>query len=139
MTDLILNVKFALPLCIAVATTLALGGCSSTSAIDSIPVWAGGETAGTPQRLATEMEYPAVNERPPSRGTTVVTEEEQAKIERDLTAARDSQARQAAQVKKDRAGMLANAPKSPNAPPADTKAATDKPAPKKPTSTLPTN
>jgi len=57
-----------------------------------------------------------VNERPPARdGSKIVTVEEQAKIERDLAAAREVQAKQAAQVKKDRAGMLANQPK-PNAP-----------------------
>jgi hypothetical protein len=131
-----LNVKFTLPLGVAL-TALTLGGCS-TSAINSVPNWAGGEPAGAPQRLATEMEYPPVNERPASRGTKVVTEEEQAKIERELTAARDVQAKQAAQVKKDRDGMLANAPK-PNAPPADDKAAAGKPAPKKPAASLPTN
>jgi hypothetical protein len=99
---------------IALVLALATAGCS-TSAIDAIPVWAGGEPAGTPQRLATELQYPAVNERPPARDTKVVSEEEQAKIERDLAAAREAQAQQAAQVKKDRAGMLANQPK-PNMP-----------------------
>ena len=48
-----------------------------------------------------------MNERPPARDTKVVSEEEQAKIERDLATAREAQAQQAAQVKKDRAGMLA--------------------------------
>lgn len=109
MTDLILNVKSTLALSVVLAA-LTLGGCS-TSAIDSIPNWAGGEPVGAPQRLATEMQYPPVNDRPPSRETKVVTEEEQAKIERELGAARDVQAEQAAQVKKDRDGMLANAPK----------------------------
>ena len=100
---------------IALVLALATAGCS-TSAIDAIPAWAGGEPAGTPQRLATELQYPAVNERPPARDTKVVSEEEQAKIERDLAAARAAQAEQAAQVKKDRAGMLASPPK-PNTPP----------------------
>jgi hypothetical protein len=81
--------------------------------VDSIPRWAGGEPPGAPQRLATELQYPAVNERPPPRETKVVTEEEQAKIERELAAAREAQAKKAAQVKKDRAGMLANRPKPP--------------------------
>jgi hypothetical protein len=97
---------------------LTATGCSS-SAIDSIPTWAGGEPAGTPPRLASELAYPAVNERPPARDTKVVSEEEQAKIERELAAAREAQARQAAQAKKDRAGMLANQPK-PNTTPAAT-------------------
>ncbi len=101
---------------LAFALALGVAGCS-TSAIDSIPNWAGGEPQGMPQRPANAMEYPPVNDRPPSRDTKIVTTEEQAKIERDLAAARDAQARQAAQVKKDRAGMIANQPK-PNAPPA---------------------
>ena len=106
---------------IAVALVLALAsaGCSS-SVIDAIPAWAGGEPPGTPQRLATELPFPAVNERPPPRDTKVVSEEEQAKIERDLAAAREAQAKQAAQVKKDRAGMLANPPKPNTTPSAAT-------------------
>jgi hypothetical protein len=84
--------------------------------MDSMPRWAGGEPPGAPQRLATELQYPPVNERPPPRDTKVVTEEEQAKIERELAAARDVQAKKAAQVKKDRAGMLANQPKPAAAP-----------------------
>jgi hypothetical protein len=98
------------------ALALSLAGCSS-SHIDSVPNWAGGEPQGAPARLATEMEYLPVNERPPARETKIVTVEEQAKIEHELAAARDVQAKQAAQVKKDRAGMLANKPK-PTAPPA---------------------
>ena len=64
-----------------------------------------------PARPATEHEYPAVNERPPPRDTRVVTFEEQKKIEQDLAAARETQAKKAAQVKKERADMLANQPK----------------------------
>ena len=106
------------PIAIALLLALTAAGCSN-STIDSIPSWAGGEPTGTPQRPATEMQYPAVNDRPPARDTKVVSEEEQAKIERELAAAREAQSRQAAQVKKDRAGMLANQPK-PNTPPAGT-------------------
>ena len=101
-------------LCVKLTLVLGLSLCAagcSTSAIDSIPQWAGGKPEGTPERLATEMQYPPVNERPPARNSRVVSEDEQAKIERDLAAARDAQAKQAAQVKKDRAGMLANQPK----------------------------
>ncbi len=101
----------AVKLAAALGLALAAAGCSSTSIIDSVPNWAGGEPQATPPRLATEMEYPAVNDRPPARDSKVVTVEEQAQIEKELTAARDVQAKQAAQVKKDRAGMLANQPK----------------------------
>jgi hypothetical protein len=103
-------------LAIVIALALGAAGCSS-SHIDSVPNWAGGEPQGAPARLATEMDYLPVNERPPPRDTKVVTVEEQTKIEKELAAARDVQAKQAAQVKKDRAGMLANKPK-PTPPPA---------------------
>jgi hypothetical protein len=95
----------------ALVLALAAAGCSTTSAIDSIPHWAGGKPESAPPRPSNEMEYPAVNERPPARDSKVVTVEEQAKIEHELAAARETQAKQAAQVKKDRAGMLANQPK----------------------------
>ena len=104
---------------IALVLALATAGCSS-SVIDSIPAWAGGEPAGTPQRLPTELQYPEVHERPPARETKVVSEEEQAKIERDLAAAREVQAKQAAQARKDRADMLANQPKPNTTPSART-------------------
>jgi len=94
------------------AAALAGGGCSS-SVIDSIPNWAGGEPAGTPERPAKEAEYPPVNDRPPPRGTELVTEEEQARIKRDLAAARTAQTERAKQVQKDRDEMLANTPQSP--------------------------
>jgi len=101
-------------LAIALWIALALAGCAS--AIDAVPQWAGGEPPGTPPRLATELEYPPVHDRPPGRDTKVVTVEEQTKIERDLAARREAQAKRAEQVKKDRAGMLGNPPK-PSAPP----------------------
>ena len=101
------------------AVALGAAGCATT-AVDSIPNWAGGKPENAPPRLASEMEYLPVNERPPARDSKVVTVEEQAKIEKELAAARDMQAKQAAQVKKDRAGMLANKPKPTTPPPAAT-------------------
>ena len=104
------------------ATVLALGlsaaGCAS-SHIDSIPQWAGGEPPGTPPRLASEMEYPPVNDRPPPRETRPIAVEEQAKLEKELAAARDVQAKKSEQMKKDRASMLANMPKPKPAPVVD--------------------
>jgi hypothetical protein len=94
----------------ALSMLVTAAGCSS-SAIDRIPTWAGGEPEGTPPRLAAEMEYPPVHDRPPKPATKVVTVEEQAKIEKDLAAARDAQAKRAERIKKDRAIMLANQPK----------------------------
>lgn len=105
--------KRALPCRLAVAFAFAatLAGCSSTTAIDKIPAWAGGEPEGTPPRLANQMEYPPVHDRPPKPATRVVTVEEQTKTEKELAAARDAQAKRAEQMKKDRALMLANKPK----------------------------
>ncbi len=95
---------------LAVLTVALAGGGCSTKTIDSIPNWAGGEPVGTPERPAAQAEYPPVNDRPPPRRTELVTEEEQAKIEQDLAAARAAQAVRAKQVQKDRDQMLANTP-----------------------------
>lgn len=92
------------------ALVMTVAGCSS-SAIDRIPLWAGGEPEGTPPRLAAEMEYPPVHDRPPKPATKIVTVEEQKKIEKELATARDAQAKRAEQMKKDRALMLTNKPK----------------------------
>jgi hypothetical protein len=83
--------------------------------IDSVPHWAGGEPEGTPQRSATEMQTPPVNERPPPRDAKIITVDEQSKIEKELAAAREVQAKQAAQIKRARQDMLANQPKPPQA------------------------
>jgi hypothetical protein len=100
--------RFVTALCLA----LTAAGCSST-VVESIPNWAGGEPEGTPQRLATELPTPPVNDRPPPRDTKIITVEEQAKIEKELAAAREVQAKQAVQIKKSRQDMLANQPKPP--------------------------
>lgn len=78
--------------------------------IDAIPTWAGGEPAGAPDRPTTVAEYPPVNDRPPPRDTKLITEEEQAKAERDLMAARNSQAAEAKGVKDSRDQILGNTP-----------------------------
>jgi hypothetical protein len=94
------------------AGALLGAGCSS-SVIDSIPAWAGGEAPGTPERPAVAAEYPPVNDRPPSRELQLITEQEQARIEKELTAARANQVTQSEAVRKDREEMLANSPLSP--------------------------
>jgi hypothetical protein len=101
------------------AVALAVSGCAAASVADSIPNWAGGEPQAAPKRLATELEYPPVNDRPAARDTKIVTVEEQTKMEKELAAARETQAKQAAEVKKDRAKMIANTPK-PNPAPTST-------------------
>jgi hypothetical protein len=105
------------------ALVVALGAAGCSTAIDSVPSWAGGEPQGVPQRVANEMEYPPVHQRPPAPANKIVTVEEQTKIERELAAARDAQAKRAAQVKKDRADMLANQPKPHTLPPPPSPAA----------------
>ncbi len=93
------------------AIFLPTGACSS-SVIDSIPSWAGGEPAGTPERPAAVADYPAVHDRPSPRATELITEQEQAKIEQELAAARAAQTQRAQEVQKNRDDMLANFPSS---------------------------
>jgi hypothetical protein len=84
-----------------IAATLALAGCSST-VVDAIPNWVGGEPADAPARPATTAEYPPVNDRPPPRDAKLITEQEQAKLEGELNAARAKQAAAALETQKDR-------------------------------------
>jgi hypothetical protein len=65
-----------------------LAGCSSTNLGDSLPAAAGGLPEGAPVRPAKPAPYPAVHDLPPPRGNTVLTDEEQKKLEDDLAAAR---------------------------------------------------
>ncbi|MEA2964931.1 MAG: hypothetical protein QOI46_5029 [Alphaproteobacteria bacterium] len=74
----------ALALCAVLA--IGLGGCSST--LSSLPTQLGGMPADTPQPSAAPVAYPAVHDMPPPRGSTVLTDAEQKKLEDDLIAAR---------------------------------------------------
>lgn len=47
--------------------------------------------AGAPARPETPYVYPAVHDMPPDRPTSPMTEEEQVKLEQDLTRTRDHQ------------------------------------------------
>jgi hypothetical protein len=96
------------PAIAALAAALAVGGCST--AIDVIPAWVGGEPTGTPERPLTSAEYPPVNDRPPPRETKLITQQEQGKLESELTAARAKQAATAEETQKDRTEVLANTP-----------------------------
>lgn len=71
-----------------VAAGVSLGGCSVPFA--DLPVI--GLPANTPPRPETAAEYPAVHDLPAPRRATVLAPEEQAKIEKDLIAARNRQA-----------------------------------------------
>ena len=59
------------------AGVLILTGCAVG---DHMPAAVGGLPAGTPQRPATPAAYPAVNDTPPPRSSTVLTYEEQKKL-----------------------------------------------------------
>jgi hypothetical protein len=71
-----------------------LASCSST--LSELPPQAGGLPEGTPERPTTAAAYPAVHDMPPPRTTAVLTEEEKKKVEAELAAMRDEQARRAA-------------------------------------------
>jgi hypothetical protein len=66
----------------------ALGGCSIPLA--DMPLV--GLPANTPARPATPPDYLPVHDLPAPRDDTVLTPDQQAKLEKDLTAARDRQA-----------------------------------------------
>jgi len=72
-----------------IGAAVILAGCSTGSMGDNMPAAAGGLPESTPQRPATPAAYPAVHDMPPPRGTAVLTDEEQKKLEDDLVAARN--------------------------------------------------
>ncbi|MBV8321179.1 MAG: hypothetical protein JO049_10960 [Hyphomicrobiales bacterium] len=79
------------------AGAIVLAGCSAGSMVaDHLPNAVGGLPDGTPERPASSMPYPAVNNLPPPRATTVLTDAETKKLESDLVAARNRAAEAAA-------------------------------------------
>jgi hypothetical protein len=79
------------------AGAIVLAGCSAGGMVaDHLPNAVGGLPDGTPQRPASSMPYPAVNDMPPPRATTVLTDAETRKLESDLVAARNRAAEAAA-------------------------------------------
>ena len=84
------------------AGAIVLAGCSAGSMVaDHLPNAVGGLPDGTPQRPASSMPYPAVNDLPPPRATTVLTDAETKKLESDLVAARNRAAEAAAKAAAD--------------------------------------
>ena len=79
------------------ALGLALTGCAPGAAIDRLPSEVGGLPADAPARPATVYQYPAVHDMPAPRSTTPLSEEEQVKLEKDLAAVREQQAREVAE------------------------------------------
>ena len=72
---------------------VALAGCAPGPTIDRLPGELG-LPANTPARPATPYLYPAVHDMPPVRLATPLSEEAQVKLEKDLAAIRDRQARE---------------------------------------------
>ena len=71
------------------AGAMGLAGCSAGSMIgDNMPNALGGLPESAPQRATKPSAYPAVHDMPPPRGSTVLTDAEQKKLEDDLIAAR---------------------------------------------------
>jgi hypothetical protein len=75
---------------LGLAMAAALAGCSSAAVIDQLPTNVG-LPAGTPERPATPYLYPAVHDMPPPRATPTMTEEQQVKLEKELTVVRERQ------------------------------------------------
>jgi hypothetical protein len=74
---------------VLLAGAAIIAGCAAATVADHMPTAAGGLPAGTPPRPDTPSAYPAVHDMPPPRGDTVLTSEEQKKIEDELVAARN--------------------------------------------------
>ena len=71
-----------------IAAAVGLAGCSAGSMVgDHMPTALGGLPEGAPQRATKPSAYPAVHDMPPPRGSTVLTDAEQKKLEDDLIAA----------------------------------------------------
>lgn len=85
------------------ALSCALGACGST--IGSVPEKLGGLPASAPQRPAESMPFPNVYEVRPKREAVPLNDDEQKKLESELTKLRDDQ------------NQRATAPDQPPAPP----------------------
>ena len=68
----------------------ALAGCSASTVIDRLPADMG-LPAGAPARPEKPYEYPAVHDMPPARASVPMTEEEQVRLEKELSTVRDRQ------------------------------------------------
>ena len=81
----------ALTLVLTVAVATGLVGCSGAAMVEQLPASIGGEPAGIPERPTEVYAYPAVHDMPPPRTTTTLTEEQQVKMEKELSTVRDKQ------------------------------------------------
>jgi len=68
-----------------------VGGCAGTTVGESIPAGFGGLPADAPARPAVPPDYPAVHDMPPPRPVRMLDEDQQERLQKDLTRARDRQ------------------------------------------------
>lgn len=83
------------PIVALILLAFILGGCT-TAQIDQIPTNIGGLPEGAPARPATPAAFPAVHDVPPPRSQSLLDEDEQKRLEKDLTAVRNRQSKQKA-------------------------------------------
>ena len=75
----------------AAALAATLAGCSTNAVIDNLPA-AMGEPANAPVRPVSDTyQYPAVHDMPPPRQDTLLTDQQQVEMERQLENVRDRQ------------------------------------------------
>ena len=74
----------------ALGLGFAVAACSPGPVIDALPTSLG-LPANAPARPTAPYQYPAVHDIPPARSTTPISEEQQYKLEKELTALRDRQ------------------------------------------------
>jgi hypothetical protein len=82
---------------------LGLGACASNVG-DSLPASIGGLPADAPARPAEQAPYPAVHDIPPPRPVRVLDDDQQERLEKDLSVARDRQEARNPNAKKPAAG-----------------------------------
>lgn len=87
------NQQLLVGLALVWAGSFFLASCSTV--LSEMPAQVGGLPAGAPPRPAAAPAYPAVHDMPPPRTAAVLTEAEKKKVEAELAAMRDEQARRA--------------------------------------------
>ena len=83
---------------VVLAVALVLAACSSSQSfegMEGLPPSLGGLPTDAPARPAKPYQYPAVHDMPPPRSVKTLSDEELRKVEKDLTAARDRQEKEA--------------------------------------------
>jgi hypothetical protein len=76
------------------ASVLALGGCASQNIGEKLPAALGGLPESMPKRTVDPAAFPAVNDMPPPRTATPLTDDEKKRLREDLAKSRDRAAKQ---------------------------------------------